>query len=294
MVISSLNTDHVRIELRNMDGSYVGTIGYTKRTPKSSGKAGKKKRRLPYNFKDISQQIMSSRTSGSARKALMAARAKVGALKKKNKSEDFDEKEIELALIHAQAMERVAKKKLRHLEQEEKAKPEDTSEIENEERDGERDGGADSLLVDDRGEDFAELSEETMRELMRQMEQLEKEMAESEEESLGMEELLSGGDLSDLRPENIEQLRKKHRSEEHREIVEADMKYLKALFQKYAREKASAGHGSSGGSDAVGNTGLSGSTAGTAGMSGGGTGYTPDQTVSAPIGTEGVNVDVTV
>ena len=35
----------------------------------------------------------------------------------------------------------------------------------------------------------------------------------------------------------MELLKKKHRSEELREIMEADMKYLKALFDKLEREK---------------------------------------------------------
>ncbi|MDE6201993.1 MAG: hypothetical protein K2G19_00790, partial [Lachnospiraceae bacterium] len=35
----------------------------------------------------------------------------------------------------------------------------------------------------------------------------------------------------------IERLKKKHRSDELREIMEADMKYLRAMFDKLAKEK---------------------------------------------------------
>lgn len=42
-------------------------------------------------------------------------------------------------------------------------------------------------------------------------------------------------------PEDLEQMKKKHRSEELRKIMEADMKYLKAMFEKMAKEQQSGG-----------------------------------------------------
>ena len=38
-------------------------------------------------------------------------------------------------------------------------------------------------------------------------------------------------------PADLELMKKKHRAKEMREIMEADMKYLKAVFDKLAKEK---------------------------------------------------------
>ena len=40
-----------------------------------------------------------------------------------------------------------------------------------------------------------------------------------------------------MSPEAVNQLRKKHRNDEMKDIIEADMKYLKAMFNKMEREK---------------------------------------------------------
>ena len=44
----------------------------------------------------------------------------------------------------------------------------------------------------------------------------------------------------DMDSEDLEQLKKKHRSDEMREIMEADMKYLRALFGQLVREQQEA------------------------------------------------------
>ena len=43
----------------------------------------------------------------------------------------------------------------------------------------------------------------------------------------------------ELEPEELERLKKKHRADELREIAEADMKYLRALFDKLEKDKQS-------------------------------------------------------
>jgi hypothetical protein len=45
----------------------------------------------------------------------------------------------------------------------------------------------------------------------------------------------------DMSEDDIEELKKKHRAREMMEITKADMKYLKAMFEKYEREKGSSG-----------------------------------------------------
>lgn len=77
------------------------------------------KKKLQYSFKKIASQIVRSKNSVSARKAVQAARREVMRLKRLKGNEEYDEEEIQLAIDHAKAMEKVAKKKVKHLEQEE-------------------------------------------------------------------------------------------------------------------------------------------------------------------------------
>lgn len=101
--------------MKNSDGSVAGTI----RIKKS---AKKKTKRLQYNFKFISSKILMSKTSENAGKALATAQSNIGALYRKFKLSIFDEKEVELVLLHAKKLERTARKKLKHLREEEYAK----------------------------------------------------------------------------------------------------------------------------------------------------------------------------
>ena len=80
------------------------------------------KKKLKYQFKDISSKIISSKTSQVARQAVSSARRELLRLRKEKLCGEYDPEEIEAAITHAKAMERVAKKKVKHLEEEEMAK----------------------------------------------------------------------------------------------------------------------------------------------------------------------------
>jgi hypothetical protein len=77
------------------------------------------KKKLQYNFKKISSQIIRSKTSVTARKAVQAAKREIMRLKRLKANGEYDEEELQLAIDHAKSMEKVAKKKVAHLEQEE-------------------------------------------------------------------------------------------------------------------------------------------------------------------------------
>ncbi len=82
-------------------------------------------------------------------------------------------------------------------------------------------------------EDMMEVAEET---------------AELDENLDEMAEALSGS----MTPEDLEQLKVKHRSDEARDILKADLKYLKALFDRLQSEKENAGKASFAGSEDTG------------------------------------------
>ena len=173
----------------NIKGNVVGTIR-TSRSSKSSNNSRKKKKPLQYNFKQISSQIMLSKTPANARKVLTKARGKVAELLKKQSSGNFDDRELRAAIVHAKKMERIAKKRMKHLQQ-----------------------------------------EESMDDLMDSL--------SNEAEFNDLVEEVAGIIEEELEPEELDRLKKKHRADELREIAEADMKYLRALFDKLEKDKQS-------------------------------------------------------
>lgn len=77
---------------------------------------------LKYQYKNISSKILRSKTSANANQVASQARREVLRLKRQKLSKDADVEELEAAITHAKSMERIAKKKARHLQEEEMAK----------------------------------------------------------------------------------------------------------------------------------------------------------------------------
>ena len=243
MMIGKSNSNVVRIELKNADGTSAGSIGFTRPSLK-------KKKRLQYNFKSISAQIMQSKTSGGASQAAAKARRQIAVLQRNMKSGEFDEDEIKNAIAHAKSLERIAKKRVKHLRQEETLKQDGNPYL------SEMEEKVENLAVEGMDpEELLKLSEEELKQLM---EDLKKAMQDLEEEAADSRNIDKSDNLDEVVQEDLdcldlEQLKKKHRADELREIMEADMKYLKALFNKLAKEKQSASSGSIGSSDNSGN-----------------------------------------
>ena len=210
-----------------------------------SSSSGKLKKRLPYNFKQLSRQISQAKTSDSARSLVSKMQAKLSWLYKKLKSGEYGENEVSAAIIHAAAMERIAKRKVKHLEEEEAA---------------ENGGGIGSAGEDEEiygkdelkesMEENQEISDEMMQKMLKEIEELEKELAEDSMSE--MQDMIScaSGDMSE---EEIEELKRKHRSSEEKQLTREDLRYLKALFDGLEQEKRQLASGissfSSGGND---------------------------------------------
>lgn len=213
------------------------------------------KKKLNYNFKQISRRILQAKTSGNARRAVTSARQKVADLRRKLRLSGYDGQELLIAIRHAEAMTRVAKKKLKNLEEEENVKLRGgvcEAELEEEmtksaEEDWSKDGVSDEIEPAFDMEDIQELLEiyqELMQEAMEDMESLS-----------DLEDMMLGGAGGEMDPEDLDQMKKKHRSEELRKIMEADMKYLKAMFEKMAKEQQDGAGGVGNGSSDSGERG---------------------------------------
>lgn len=213
------------------------------------------KMKLKYSFKKISSKIISSKTSTAAREVVASAKREIQKLKAARRTGKYDEEELEAALDHAKAMERIARKKARHLEEEEMAKRNSSDEAV-------KDAPAGTECAD-RKEDPTEKEIKELRDELGEIEEKSEneeyiESGEVTNEMIsticdGMEEMLDAieelNDLMDelasnpvnMSPEDIDALAVKHRNKEMKEITKADADYLKALFEHYEKIKADGG-----------------------------------------------------
>ena len=272
MMIGRNDSNVRRVVIKNADGTPAASISY-------SAPSQKKKKRLQYNFKAMSAQIMQAKTSGNASRVASKARREIAMLQRNMKNGEYDEDEIKNAIAHAKSLERVARKRVKHLRQEEALKDNQKPYL------SEMEEAVEDISEEEMdAEEMLKLSEEELKRLMRELEEAMKE-AEAEADS-EISDLESEDNRTEIVQENmdamdLEQLKKKHRSDELREIMEADMKYLKALFNKLAKEKQQAANGgNSSSSDSV-SLQLSGMDV-------------PVQTSEMPVVTEGGNMDISI
>lgn len=292
MIIGSSNADVTKIEFRNRDGSYVGTLTVsnpkkrnTSKSKKTSQSGKKKYKKLNYNFKRLSNQIMQTKTSINAKQLTTKTKFQIADLRMKLISGDYNYTEIHNALVHAEKIARVAKKRMKHLQEEEN--------IEKTGRSGWTDPEEMKADKEDQEEilDTSAMNEEELRKLMQEleeeMERIEKEMEEAMKSTDLMEKYAQAGS-HEMDPKDLEMLRKKHRADEIRDIMKADMEYLKTLFDKLAREKEAGpdgfGDGSDNSSDSINNlTGVMLELSGA---------EIPVESAAAPAEAAGANVDV--
>ena len=237
---------------------------YSKMTGSSSDKKDEYEIKEPvnYNFKEISTKIQRAKTSVRAAQALISARRKVLEIKSKISSGKGDPEELQLALTHAKRMELVARKKKHHLELEEMAeyshkdegedpKEESAVNLKNamvsaeEEKVSEKEDAVfyerQSMLE----EETAELKDSSSAHAEQAMTKLNEMIAEfGEDELKELEEsmeMLENMEIIDphMSKEDLKELKTKHRNDENKAIVKADMDYLKEMI-KHMVEKGGA------------------------------------------------------
>ena len=266
------------------------SMAYAQKLSASRAKTEKsslEKKKLQYSFKKISSQIIRSKTSVSARKAVQAAKREINRLKRLKGSGEYDEEELQLAIDHAKAMEKVAKKKVSHLEQEEmierngqglsgeldeieeKDKPQEEKEAEEPEEYPEGE------VPEDEAYDIQESMEDYQYEMALQMQEMQEAMKEQQQISAeefanstddmtdqlmdAMDEMMEDMDLTELAEstfapdpnmseDDLKMLKIKHRYKELKEIAEADKEYLKGIMEHEKSKAASGISGAMGGS----------------------------------------------
>ena len=233
-------------------------------------------KKLKYQFKSISSKILRSKTSQAAKQAAGQARREIMRLKRQKQNSDSDSEEIDAAIAHAQAMERVAKKKAKHLEEEEMVKAaggicqgdriseEETKDAQDAESENARNAeemsrdlsayeyaGNEAYAGDSYDiSDYIDLGMDAFYaqtgDFMSEMSDFTSEMIQEMSDSLRdlMEEMGLDG-LSDtavsvnreMDPADLKMMKIKHRNKEMKDIVKADAEYLKAVFNHLEKMK---------------------------------------------------------
>ena len=234
-------------------------------------------KKLKYQFKNLSTKILRSKTSLAAKQAAGQARREVLRLKSKKQSGDYDSEEIQAAIDHAKAMERVARKKARHLEEEEMAKCTGGScagsRIDEEEKlpgEDTKSAGKNQKEPDNAEESMDPVQNEyaltdpdlamlqmyancgtaldSLNEVLSSLNEFSDEILDQFSESMkdlfsemGMDEL-SDSMMSvqkDMDPADLKMMKIRHRNKEMKDIVKADAEYLKAVFDRLEKMKSS-------------------------------------------------------
>lgn len=251
-------------------------------------------KKLKYHFKDMSSRILRSKTSATARQVASQARREVLRLKREKQSGNYDTDDIDAAITHAKAMERVAKKKVKHLEEEEMAKVSGgvcaSDEIDREEKlkisedDDNNDeyyDEYDDTAYDDSNTEYynADSMSVSLDEILKYMtsdlqdfsDEMMQEMSDDMKDMLsemGLDELFGESTAGvDMAPQDLKELKIKHRNKEMKEIVKADSEYLKAVFNNLEKSSSNSSPISSASGTGVVTSGAVGGVVGDAGVS---------------------------
>ncbi len=235
---------------------YAGSNTQTK-----ADKAKKAAAKVKYNFKEVASKIQRAKTSVSAGQAVLSAKRKVLEVKRKISSGQGDAEELQLALTHAKRMEMVARKKKHHLQLEELVVTTQRRDENSEQREDVATSAKQDIVMaeeqkveeledeifDEREEmldeavaELEESNEEVTDEMMAELNEMISEFGEEElkqlEEAMEMLETMEIIDPH-MSEEDLEELKRKHRSSEARAMMKADMDYLKSMI-KYQTMKA--------------------------------------------------------
>ncbi len=180
-----------------------------------------------YNFKEVEVKIQRAKTPLSAAQAVISAKRKVAEVKRKLANTKGDTKALEQALIHAKRMELVARRKKHHLEMEEYIehgqKLEENSDAKEKAVDAIRE-----MSVTEGEEKIRKQLDELLEDAANIMDQTSEDLIDSLEETLEALEELEIADPHMSR-EDLEKLKLKHRNSENRDMIRADMDYLKNM-----------------------------------------------------------------
>ena len=209
------------------------------------------KKQLSYDPKKFTRAIMRAKTPQSATSVAAQVRSLINELNNKLNTGEYDVEEITAAIAHAEMIEQAALKRASNLQIEAEA-----------ERAAERKEEMKEMIEPDNGglanpsDEAVESGEKTdlLKEIEKQVEE-----AKTAEEAEQLQKLLDDTEKAfeefdetqdffnqldematalsgEMTPEEIEEMKKRHRASENAAIEQADMEYLKQKFDRLQRQ----------------------------------------------------------
>ncbi len=216
-----------------------------------------------YSYKEVAMKIRSAKTSESAAQALLSARRKVLEIKRKISSGSGDPEELQIALTHAKRMEMAARRKKHHLELEEMTK----NTIKADENADNMESAAEDMrnalvsekedeiikeedeVFEDRKDMISDITEGSEDSSFSPADKMSAELNEmisefGEEELKELEEsmeMLENMEVINphMSEDDFNELKRKHRFDEEKSMVKADMDYLKDMIKLMVSKGAS-------------------------------------------------------
>lgn len=198
------------------------------------------KKEVKYNHKAYTRKIMQSKTPENAKMVATQIRSKINELYQMLNSGEYDTEEVMSCIAHAEAMEQAALQRSDNLRLEREAEKKAKS--------GEEGGVGPVLESEGSEEDLQKQIEEDIKkeideEMKAMLQELQEEMQEMMDEMEEMESFYDALDelsdvmSGDIDPEDVEEMKKRHRAEENGMINLADMAYLKSKFDRLQAQK---------------------------------------------------------
>ena len=226
----------------------------------SAKKTGSKStHKYNYNYRDVANRIRRAKTSVGAGQAVIAAKRKVVEIRRKIAAGNDDADSLQIALTHARRMEMAARKKKNHLELEELVKNTQRSDENAEKREESFEDIKNAALYSDMEEvskqedeifakreemlaEYTENARDISDDMLKQVNEMISEFGEEELKALEETmENLENMEIIDphMSEEDFEKLKRKHRDDENKAILKAEMDYLKSTFKQMSQSGSS-------------------------------------------------------
>lgn len=206
----------IKDEIRKMDRNQPAA--YSVKSLDKPKKNQVKKKKCGYDYRELSGKILRASTPYSAAQAAASASVKVGTLKKMLSSGAYDDNDVKKAIMHAQRMERAAKKRMRNLETEEQKE-----------------------RTNDRAQNKEKIKEKAAKKPKKKVyKKLNKETNEVKMEAR-LSQIKKNLKAIEADQRRLNRSRKNKRLEEMHDVFKADMDYLYSRLQQMEREQNEAG-----------------------------------------------------
>lgn len=198
---------------------------------KASKSSNKKIKRLQYNPREISTQILRASRLQTASQVLVRAKGKLASVRRCKGTGQYNEEDIRIATLHASKMVKCARMKVENLREEELMKRRSNKRKNLAENENDR-NAAKAKHNQKKAAKQMQVKSKVAREKLKQEQEIKEKQLEAQRAQQQMNEILEQKQES----EQLIKRRRLHRSEENIKVTDADMKYFSAKLKQMSKE----------------------------------------------------------